>query len=66
MQPSIPQLEPLIVVDGICYMRPRGASSLVDAVELVKSAITHCREQRIPKLLFNSTGLTGQIGRAHV
>lgn len=49
----------MTLVDGICWVRPRGPSSLVAAVELVKDAIGYCREHRIDKLLFNSTGLTG-------
>lgn len=59
MQTFIPTLEPIDLVDGICRVRPNGACSLVDAVELVKSAITHCRERHISRLLFNGTGLTG-------
>src|SRR4051794_39224633 len=59
MQPCPPQLVPMTLVDGLCCTRPRGPSSLVNAVDLVKSAIAHCRQGRISRLLFNSTGLTG-------
>lgn len=54
-----PSLEPLSLVDGICATRPQGPCSLVEAVDLVKSAIAHCRERHVAKLLFNSAGLTG-------
>ena len=59
MQPTSPTLEPMEMVDGICCVRPRGACSLVDAVELVKGAIAHCRERHVSRLLFNGTGLEG-------
>jgi len=54
----LPSLEPMTLVDGICVTRPHGSCSLVEAVDLVKSAIAHCRERHVPKLLFNSSGLT--------
>ena len=47
------------VVDGICRVRPHGLCTLVEAVELVKSAIAHCRGRHIGKLLFNAKGLRG-------
>ncbi|MET0202746.1 MAG: hypothetical protein ABW276_00405 [Casimicrobiaceae bacterium] len=47
------------VVDGLCSVRPKGACSLVEAVDLVRSAIERCRKRRIARLLFNATGLTG-------
>ena len=59
MQPLLPQPQPLILVDGICFARPQGESSLPSAVELVKDAIVYCRQLEVPTLLFNATGLTG-------
>jgi hypothetical protein len=47
------------VRDGVGEFRPRGECSLVEAVNLVKSAITSCRERGLVKLLFDGTGLTG-------
>jgi len=49
----------LEVVGGIGVSRPQGESSLVEAVELVRSAVENCRRKKLPKLLFNATGLTG-------
>jgi len=46
------------VLEGYCRFHPRGSVSLVEAVELVTRAIAFCREQRIPRLLVNITGLT--------
>ena len=39
--------------------RPQGEYSLVGAVELIRSALEHCRRQRVPRLLINGMGLTG-------
>ena len=47
------------VVDGICRVHPHGLCTLVEGVELVKSAIAICRERHIAKLLFNARGLRG-------
>ena len=52
-------LSHLEIVAGICEFRPRGESSLVEAVELINRAIDYCRERRIAKLLVNTTGLVG-------
>ena len=52
-------LEHLEIVDGICEVRPRGEYSLVEAVEIVTSAIAFCRDRGIPKLLVDGTGLVG-------
>ena len=38
--------------------RPRGRHSLVEAVALVSSAISHCREHGVRKLLIDVAGLT--------
>jgi hypothetical protein len=59
VQESSPSLEPLETADGICRVCPRGPCSLVEAVDLVRGGIEHCRERRIGRLLFNGTGLTG-------
>jgi hypothetical protein len=47
------------VSEGICRFRPSGNCSLVEAVELVTSAIAYCRNQSIPKLMVDVTGLVG-------
>ncbi len=39
--------------------RPSGEATLHQVVEMVASAITLAREQRVPKLLVVTTGLTG-------
>jgi hypothetical protein len=59
VQRQEPALEPLEVVGGICRVHPHGPCGLVHAVDLVESAIAHCRRRHIRKLLFNATGLTG-------
>lgn len=46
------------VLEGYCRFHPRGSVSLVEAVDLVTRAVAFCREQRIPKLLVNVSGLT--------
>ena len=51
--------EQLEVVEGICRFHPRGECSLVEAVDLINSAIGYCRNRRIAKLLVNGTGLVG-------
>ncbi len=51
--------EHLAVIEGICQFRPRGECSLVEAVDLINSAIAYCRDQRVAKLLVNGTGLVG-------
>ena len=51
--------EHLEVVEGICRFHPRGECSLVEAIDLIGSAIGYCRERRIAKLLVNATGLVG-------
>jgi len=51
--------EHLEVVEGICRFHPRGECSLVEAVDLIGSAIGYCRTRRIAKLLVNGTGLVG-------
>jgi hypothetical protein len=45
------------VRNGLCTYRPRGRYSLVDAVDLVSRAISHCRAHGITKLLVDVTGL---------
>ena len=52
-------LDHLEVGEGICQFRPCGECSLVDAVDLITSAIAYCRDQSIDKLLVDVTGLVG-------
>jgi len=59
MPDSPVSLDPLESAEGICYACPQGLCSLIEGVDLVKSAIAHCRDQGMPKLLFNATGLRG-------
>lgn len=47
------------VTEGICRFRPRGECSLVDAVELIASAIAYCRDRSVDHLLVDATGLVG-------
>ena len=44
---------------GIGEFRPRGECSLIEVVELIKSAIALCRNRGVTKLLVDGTGLTG-------
>jgi hypothetical protein len=44
---------------GICQIHPSGECTLVEAVDLIASAIAHCRKHRINRLLVNATGLLG-------
>jgi len=47
------------VREGMCQFRPHGECSLIDAVELITSAIAYCRNRGINKLLVNAMGLVG-------
>ena len=47
------------VSEGVCRFRLRGECSLIEAVELITSSITYCRNQGIAKLLVDATGLVG-------
>ena len=49
----------LEVKAGIGEFRPRGESSLVEAVDLIAKAIASCRDLRINKLLIVTTGFAG-------
>ena len=49
----------LEVKDGVCQFHPCGQCSLVEAVDMIGSAIAHCRRERLAKLLVNATGLVG-------
>lgn len=51
--------EHLEIVEGICRFHPRGECSLIEAVDLISSAIGYCRTRCIAKLLVNGTGLVG-------
>lgn len=59
MRKTINILHFLEIVDGICRIRPRGECSLVGAVELINRGLDYCRERKIPRLMFNVTGLVG-------
>ena len=45
-------------INGLWTYRPRGKYSLVEAVDLVSSAISYCRERGVTKLLIDVTDLT--------
>jgi hypothetical protein len=49
----------LEVRDGICHYRPHGEGTLVEAVELFRRAIAHCRDRNLAALLIDATGLVG-------
>ena len=49
----------LKVKDGICRFRPHGEFSLVEAVEVITSAIAYCRKQGIDKLLIDGSNMSG-------
>lgn len=52
-------LEHLEVKEGICEFRPRRECSLVEAVDLIDSAIAYCRDRGVSKLLVDTRGLVG-------
>lgn len=56
---NLPLPEPLDVVDGIGRFHPRGRCTLVEAVDLISSAIGWCRASSVGRLLVNGTGLEG-------
>jgi hypothetical protein len=47
------------VSEGICRFHPCGQCTLVEAVDLVASAIAYCRGHGVRKLLVDATGLSG-------
>jgi len=49
----------LEIESGIARFRPRGRSSLVEAVDRISSAIAYCREARIGRLLVDASGFVG-------
>jgi hypothetical protein len=53
------EFDTLEIDNGVAIFRPRGKSSLVEAVDLVSRAIAHCRERQAYRLLVNTTGLVG-------
>jgi hypothetical protein len=59
MRKPINILDFLEVADDICRIRPHGECNLVGAVELINRGIGYCRERKIPRLMFNATGLVG-------
>lgn len=52
----MPTLESMEVRNGLCTFRPRGRYSLVEAVDLITSAIARCRERNVRMLLVDATG----------
>jgi len=50
---------PLDIANGLCTCRLRGRHSLVEAVALISSVISYCRERGVSKVLIDVTGLTG-------
>jgi hypothetical protein len=52
-------LEHVEIREGICRFRLTGERSLVEAVELISSAIAHCREHRLDRLLVDATSVIG-------
>jgi hypothetical protein len=48
----------LDIVEGYCQFCLHGAPSLVEVVEPVTRAFAYCRDQKIPTLLIDVTGLT--------
>jgi hypothetical protein len=51
--------EHFIAEKDFAAYRPAGAFTLPEAIELVRQAIAFTREHQIPKLLINTTQLTG-------
>ena len=47
----------LEINNGLCTYRPRGSYSLLDAVALVSTAISYCRELGVRKVLIDVTEL---------
>ena len=52
-------LEHVEIREDICRFRLTGERTLVEAVELITSAIAHCREHRVDRLLVDATSLIG-------
>jgi hypothetical protein len=51
--------ENLEIEEGIARFRPRGRSSLVEAVDRISGAIAFCREARVARLLVDASGFVG-------
>jgi hypothetical protein len=51
--------EHLEIKEGICEFRPRGESTLVEAVTHITFAIAYCRQRKIDRLLVDATGFEG-------
>ena len=45
--------------EGICRFRFRGDCDLVEATDLIRKALAHCRARNIPRLLVDGRSLTG-------
>jgi hypothetical protein len=51
------KFDPFEVSDGLCRYRLRGTYSLVEAVDLISRAISHCRDRGVTRLLIDATGM---------
>ncbi len=51
--------EQIEIIRDCAYFRPSGKLSLSEATRLVTEAIKFVRDRQVPKLLINTTGLTG-------
>ena len=55
----MPDPDPFIIIEGIAVFRPAGEVSLGQGIQLVTAAVERAREQRIGRLLVNTSGLKG-------
>jgi len=55
----MPLLARAEVSEGICRFVLSGEASLVEAVDLITTAITYCRDEGAGKLLIDAAGVTG-------
>jgi len=56
---SMLTLETQVLQNGVCKYRPQGRYSLVEAVDLISSAIARCRDRAVNKLMVDVTGIDG-------
>jgi len=52
-----PEVSAGLELVGFC--RPRGEGSLCEVAELIRSAVEHCRQRGVTRLLVDLTGVTG-------
>ena len=45
--------------DGNCVFRPRGTTTLVEAVEFVADCVAYCRSRALGRLMIDGRGLEG-------